>query len=317
MEHVLEILSLNEVGQPSMVCLNFQSLFRRSCWVANLQRFGEIEPDVGEEIEQASLSKKENTMTQALGKYVGQSGHRSANWTIEDEANTQKMHTLETQILLQESRMAETELASMISQSPLKQVDNHQSRGSEPFEGNQTAQSHRPVVDLKKSSDHAIGVISVSNTSPAKQEVDAPNMSRSASFVASFNKPSQPSVEVKSPSAGDIIFAREEAKLTAIQRAVETGTSAIPSLRQGDLLIKFNKGSSKNMERYVMLLDKSNILVWGSIEKLTSNLNLRDVLGISLGMGSSTLRRAYCAENHHTLPKLTNGTVNVKFRASC
>jgi hypothetical protein len=53
------------------------------------------------------------------------------------------------------------------------------------------------------------------------------------------------------------------------------------------------------MERYVMLLDKTNMMVWGSIQKLTSNLNLRDVLGISLGMGSSTLRRAYCAEDHH------------------
>ncbi len=67
------------------------------------------------------------------------------------------------------------------------------------------------------------------------------------------------------------------------------------------------------MERYVMLLDKTNMMVWGSIQKLTSNLNLRDVLGISLGMGSSTLRRAYCAEDHHTLPKLTNGTIFVSF----
>jgi hypothetical protein len=121
--------------------------------------------------------------------------------------------------------------------------------------------------------------------------------------------PSQPSVEIKVPTAGDLIFAREQAKLTSIQKAIQTGTSAIPSLRQGEMLIKFNKGSSKNIERYVMLLDKTNMMVWGSIEKLTSNLNLRDVLGISLGMGSSTLRRAYCAEDHHTLPKLTNGNV--------
>jgi hypothetical protein len=96
-----------------------------------------------------------------------------------------------------------------------------------------------------------------------------------------------------------------------MQRAIETGISAIPSLRQGDLLIKFNKRSSKNVERYVMLMDKTFMIVWGSIEKLTSNLNLREVLGISLGMGSSTLRRAYCAENHHSLPKLTNGTQDV------
>jgi hypothetical protein len=307
MDHVLEILSLNEAGQPSMVCLNFQSLFRRSCWVANLQKFGEIEPDVGEEM--AQLSAKESTMSQALEKYSGQSGQSGrldAHWTIEDEANTQRMHTLETQILIQESRMAETELVGMISQPSYNQVDNRAKSGSDLFAGaNQAAQSQRSLVDSNKSSDHTIGITSVTNHSPTNKEVEAQILSQSASFVASFNKPSQPSV--KNPSAGDIIFAREEAKLSAIQRAIEAGTSAIPSLRQGELLIKFNKGSSKNMERYVMLLDKTNILVWGSIEKLTSNLNLRDVLGISLGMGSSTLRRAYCAENHHTLPKLTNG----------
>jgi hypothetical protein len=118
---------------------------------------------------------------------------------------------------------------------------------------------------------------------------------------------------MKSPTAGDLIFARDEVKKTAIQRAIETGASAIPSLRQGELLIKFNKGSSKNTERYVMLLDKTNMIVWGSIDKLTSNLNLREVLGISLGMGSSTLRRAYCSEDHGTLPKLTSGNCVVSF----
>ena len=204
--------------------------------------------------------------------------------------------------------MAETELVSMVSQPAIKQGDDRAIVASEIFAGtNQLLPSQRSTANFSKSQDYAIANVSLSSV-PAKKEVEAPNLSQSASFAASFSKPSQPIVEVKSPSAGDIIFARDEAKLTSIQRAIETGTSAVPSLRQGELLIKFNKGSSKNMERYVMLLDKTNILVWGSIEKLTSNLNLRDVLGISLGMGSSTLRRAYCAEDHHTLPKLTNGT---------
>lgn len=305
MEHVLEILSLNEFGQPYMVCLNFGSVLRRSCWVANLQRFHEIEPDIGDEMAQSSLSQKESKLTQALEKYTAQSGRTETHWGIRDEASTQKMQTLEAELLIQEAKMEESELANILSHTSFKpgEARSIAAIGTEIF----TAAGASGIPQRStttKISEHATA--SISNTSPKK---DNATSAQSASFVASFSKPSQPSVEVKVPTAGDLIFARDEVKLTAIQKAIETGATAVPSLRQGELLIKFNKGSSKNMERYVMLLDKTNMIVWGGIEKLTSNLNLREVLGISLGMGSSTLRRAYCTEDHHTLPKLTNGTI--------
>jgi len=302
-DHVLEILSLNESGQPSMVCLNFQSVFRRSSWIATLQRFGEIEPDVGEELEQSRLSQSKGPIDQAVEKYTAQSGRTETTWGIDDEAMVQKMQLLETQILMQESRMNESVLANIISQPAIKQGD----ALTKAIETEMFAGVPRYMSSQQSAANKSAGNQTVPNSSPSKLEVAAPGPSQSSSFVASFNRPSVPTVEVKIPTAGDILFAREAVKLTAIQKAIETGSSALPSLRQGELLIKFNKGSSKNMERYVMLLDKSNILVWGSIDKLTSNLHLREVLGISLGMGSSTLRRAYCAEDHHTLPKLTNG----------
>ena len=307
MEHVLEILSLNEFGQPYMVCLNFGSVLRRCCWVANLQRFHEIEPDIGDEMAQSSLSQKESKLTQALEKYTAQSGRTETNWGIGDEANAQKMQTLEAQLLIQEAKMEESELANILSHTSFKpgEARSIAAIGTEIFVG-AGASGIPQRSTTTKISEHAAASASFSNTSPKKENATS---AQSASFVASFNKPSQPSVEVKVPTAGDLIFARDEAKLTAIQKAIETGASAVPSLRQGELLIKFNKGSSKNMERYVMLLDKTNMIVWGGIDKLTSNLNLREVLGISLGMGSSTLRRAYCTEDHHTLPKLTNGTI--------
>lgn len=309
MDHVLEILSLNEMGQPSMLCLNFQSIFRRSCWVANLQRFCEIEQTLGEEIDKLTSSQIESKMSHAVERYTTQPGQSEVKWGVfGNEANAQMMQALETQLLIQESRKAETELVNIISQPALKPGDVRAttSIGTEIFDGaNQTRR-------LGQSADTTVKT-SLSTNSPPKKEVVASPPIQSTSFAASLNKPIQRSVEMKSPTAGDLIFARDEVKKTAIQRAIETGASAIPSLRQGELLIKFNKGSSKNTERYVMLLDKTNMIVWGSIDKLTSNLNLREVLGISLGMGSSTLRRAYCAEDHGTLPKLTSGNCVIPF----
>jgi hypothetical protein len=309
LDHVLEILSLNESGQPSMVCLNFQNVLRRSSWVANLQRFGEILPDEGEELAQLQLSQSEGHISQAVEKFTAQSGRTETSWGIDNEAMALKLQTLETQILMQESRMNESMLANMISQPAIKHGDARAATAieTEIIAGvSRSSASHRSAAN--QSEQNPTVKLSSPNALPPQMEVTALAPARSLSFAASFNKPNAPIVEAKTPTAGDIIFARETVRLTSIQKAIEAGNSAIPSLRQGELLIKFNKGSSKNMERYVMLLDKTNILVWGSIDKLTSNLNLREVLGISLGMGSSTLRRAYCAEDHHTLPKLTNGT---------
>jgi hypothetical protein len=299
MDHVLEILSLNETGQPSMICLNFQSIFRRSCWVANLQRFCEIEENLGEEMETVTSSLIESKMSQAVERYTTQPGQSEVKWGV----FAQMMEDLETQLLTQESRKAETELVNIISQPALKPGDVRAitSAGTEIFDGANEAWR------LGQSADTSAKISASKNSSP-KKEVVASTPIQSAPFTASFN---QPNVGMKIPTAGDLIFARDAVKKTAIQKAIETGASAIPSLRQGEILIKFNKASSKNTERYVMLLDKTNMLVWGSIEKFTSNLNLREVLGISLGMGSSTLRKAYCAEDHGTLPKLTNGNCEI------
>jgi hypothetical protein len=306
-DFLLEILSLNEHDQLSMICLNFRSLFRRSCWIANLQQVGEIQPDISEEI--TSSSRGESQMAQALEKYTAQSIKAEHLWGIDAEAHNQRMQGLDAILLIQESRKAESELAQIISQSTQKTRDpsHPTSIGTELIMGTDEKEAS---TRNNQSIRHAISTASPSKITASQQDFTSAAPSRSIAFIDSLNKP-QPNVDKRAISASEIILAREEAKLTDMQRAIETGISAIPSLRQGDLLIKFNKRSSKNVERYVMLMDKTFMIVWGSIEKLTSNLNLREVLGISLGMGSSTLRRAYCAENHHSLPKLTNGTQDV------